>query len=379
MRERILQVCPLDFGIGGVPTITWRWGKYINSNRYVFDYVGWKDAPESKYTEVIRKLGGHIYSKKVDSCEVIKEIRQAFFLKQLIKDKGYRIIHIQGSNTLSQFLYSLASKLGGAKKIIVHAHTAHYSQPGFTGVLKRISHEIFKQLIPFFATDFLACSSEAGKWYYPPRVNVKVINNGIEVENFAYNQEVRNKIRYELWGGNEYFVIGHVGRFSYQKNHKLIIEVFEEVYKIFGNARLLLIGQGELEDTIHTQIKESGLDAVVCHIRSTPHVNLYMQAMDCFLFPSLYEGQALTLLESQAAGLPTVVSEEIPKEAQICDLIYVCQLSQTVDAWARVISKIKDGTVDRSRYADVIRKSGFSIETSAMEIEKIYAGIGASS
>ena len=177
-----------------------------------------------------------------------------------------------------------------------------------------------------------------------------------------------------MGGVNELVVIGHVGRFSPQKNHKFIVEIFAKVYAVCENARLLLIGQGELENSIHARIRELSLDDAVCHIRNTPHVNQYMQAMDCFLFPSIYEGLALTLLESQAAGLPTLVSEEIPQEAYISDLVYQCQLNQGRETWAKVILQMMERPVERCRYADIINQSGYSIRSSAMEIEKVYEG-----
>lgn len=375
MKKRVLNVSRLDFGKGGVPVITWRWGSNINSQKYVFDYIGWDKVEKSEYTNKIDELGGKIFSYNIKSIEVLKEIRQAIYLKKIVSEEKYEIVHIQGSNTLSQFIYSFASKKGGAKKIIVHAHSANVSHPGKLGkILKRISHEVFKPLIPLYATDFLACSRDAGKWMYPKRImsNLRVINNGISVDNFTYSKEVREQIRRNL-GWEDAFVIGHVGRFSYQKNHDFIIEMFKYILSKHKNARLLLIGVGELQDSIMNKVHLEGLDSYVFHIESTPYVNEYLQAMDCFVLPSFYEGLPIVGVEAQAAGLPLIVSDAISNELKISDLVYTCKINAGPICWENCIENIMTRKIDRSKYSDIVRKSGYSIEESVEELERVYS------
>ena len=170
----------------------------------------------------------------------------------------------------------------------------------------------------------------------------------------------------------EPFVLGHVGRFSYQKNHEFLVDVFKNIYAINKNTRLLLIGQGELEDQIHERIRHYGLEHVVCHIRSTPYVNLYMQAMDAFLFPSRYEGLGIVAVEAQAAGLPTIISDTIPEAVCLTDLVRVCPINHGIQAWEDAVYEIMQQTVERKKYAEVLKDNGYCIEASTKELEKIY-------
>lgn len=168
------------------------------------------------------------------------------------------------------------------------------------------------------------------------------------------------------------FVLGHVGRFSYQKNHEFLIDVFKSVYETNKNIRLLVIGQGELEDRIHERICRYGLEDVVCHIRSTPAVNEYMQAMDAFLFPSRYEGLGIVAVEAQVAGLPIIVSESIPYDIHLTDLVHVRTINSGVKIWVDTVHEIMQQVVERKKYAEEVKNSGYCIEDSARELEKIY-------
>ena len=203
-----------------------------------------------------------------------------------------------------------------------------------------------------------------------PKYDYTIVNNGIDTEKFVFDKQVRDKIRTGLKIENK-FVVGHIGRFSYQKNHEFLIDIFNEVYKKNSNAVLLLLGCGELEKQIREKVHILGLDKAVIFNGTVSNANEFYQAMDCFVLPSHFEGLGIVAVESQASGLKTLCSDVVPKEAQITNLLEFMSLSDTAEAWAEKVLSY-DNRYGRRDMSDEIKKSGFDIKYSAKQLEGLY-------
>jgi glycosyltransferase involved in cell wall biosynthesis len=196
---------------------------------------------------------------------------------------------------------------------------------------------IFRPILNSVATVKLAPSDLAAiytfgeKQYRDGKVNI--LHNGVDLEVYRYDPEARARIREEFALG-DCFVVGHVGRFSRQKNHKFLLPIFAKIKEKRTDARLLLVGTGELEAQIRTQAEELGIldDIIFTGVRSD--VPALLSAMDVFVLTSLYEGMPNTVIEAQATGLPCVISDTITRQASVADIVAFLPLEQSAEIWA---------------------------------------------
>jgi glycosyltransferase involved in cell wall biosynthesis len=204
--------------------------------------------------------------------------------------------------------------------------------------------------------------------------NIKIVKNGIYSDRYAVNPGKRKHIREVLGIENDELVIGHIGRFSYQKNHQFILSMFYEILKIRKRSKLLLVGAGPLMNTIKKKSEELELSNNVIFYGTTDDVPCMLNAMDCFVLPSRFEGLGIVAIEAQAAGLPLIVSENIPEEACLTDLVTYKSLKDGPQSWASEIltQRIQDKRKDR---IDDIIRGGFDIRNSAKELENFYLSL----
>ena len=197
----------------------------------------------------------------------------------------------------------------------------------------------------------------------------QIMNNAIDAKKFIYNEEVRKQKRAEL-GVEDKFVIGHVGRFNLQKNHEFLVKRFADFAKTNEDAVLVLIGNGELQEKIKEMAKEYGIETKVKFLGLREDIPQLLQAMDLFLFPSLFEGLPVTLVEAQAAGLPCVISDMITDEIMIIDQISKVSLSGNTSLWNQEIAKYRYSK--RKNTIEDIIEHGFDIEKNARWLEEFY-------
>lgn len=236
---------------------------------------------------------------------------------------------------------------------------------------KNIVKNILKPFSKMFATNYFACSENAGRWLFGNKTfnqnKVKIIHNAIETERFKYNENIRNSIRKELHIEDK-FVLGHVGRFVKQKNHDFLIDIFYEVYKKNKDSILLLIGDGPLEEKIKNKVKKLKLEEVVYFLGVKNNVNEFMQAMDVLVFPSLYEGLGMVTVEAQCAALKVICSSEVPKEIKICENVKFLDFNDL----AKWINNILDKNNERIDCIESARKNGYEIAYEVNKLEKLY-------
>ncbi|MCM1524577.1 MAG: glycosyltransferase, partial [Ruminococcus sp.] len=218
----------------------------------------------------------------------------------------------------------------------------------------------------------LASSRAAADWMYTLKYDFTVINNGIEIPRFIFRRETRDDVRSALGMENK-FVIGHVGRFVYPKNHSFLLDIFKEIYSRNKNAVLFLVGSGSFERDIRKKADDLGIENAVVFYGAASNADQLYQAMDCFVFPSHFEGLGIAAVEAQAAGLKTLCSDTVPAEAQITDLLEYMSLSDTAEKWAEKILSYNNG-YKREDMSEQIKNAGYDINQSAKQVEELYFG-----
>ena len=352
---------------GGVESVVMNYYRYIDRDKIQFDFICDEDSTNIPYEE-IEKMGGKVilippYQK------IIKYHKK---LKQVLKDGNYKIVHSH-INALSVFSL-FAAKCAGVPIRIAHSHSTSNKKEWKKNIIKNILRPFSK----VFATDYFACSEHAGRWLFGNKEfdkgNVYILNNAIDVDKFKYDENVRKEVRKELGINDDTLVIGHVGRFVEQKNHRFLIDIFNEVHKEKANSILLLVGQGPLMAEIKEKVKKLGLEKSVIFLGQRNDVNRLYQAMDVFLFPSLYEGLGLVLIETQCSGCYCVASSEVPTIANLNKSIKFIPLKVNETEWAKEVIKDANFRLKKSNI-NIFKEKGFDIRYKSKELIKKYLNL----
>lgn len=355
----ILIIATTKFELDGITNVIMNYYRAMDKKDMKIDFVVPNKVNDRLKCE-IENNGGKIYQIEMRNRNPFKYIWK---LSKLIKKGKYDIVHVHGNScTLAVEMY--AAKIGGAKVRIPHSHNSTCDH--------KIIHRILRRVFDYNYTHAFACGEKAGKWLYNEKPFI-VINNGINVNQYIYDAKIREEYRrkYKLQGKK---VVGHIGRFSYQKNHEFLIQVFNELYKVDNNYRLVLIGEGALRKEIEQQIKELNLEKAIILVGKSLEVPQLVQAMDMVIMPSRFEGLPLTLLETQTACIPCFVSDTISKEVAITDLIEFISLEKSAGEWAHYINgkSFKDRNKIKDTIYNKIIDSGYSIEDNAKKLKSIY-------
>ena len=315
---------------GGVESIIMNYYRNIDRNKVQFDFFVESESKIINKKE-IEEMGG----KVIIIPPYTKLFKYTKELKRIFKENNYDVVH-SNMNTLSVFPLRAAKK-AGVKIRIAHSHSTSNKKEWKKHLLK----SVLKKFSKTYSTHYFSCGEDAGRYQFGDKTfddgKVTVIKNAVDIDKFKFNIEKRNTIRGELNITKE-FVIGHVGRFMNVKNQLFLIDVFSEILKTRKDVRLLLVGEGPMEEKIRQRVGELGINENVIFYGTTSDVASVYSAMDVFAFPSLYEGFGLVALEAQANGLPTVVSEHVPMEA--CATSYVFRLKLESEKWLEKLNQI---------------------------------------
>ena len=346
----------------GVEAVVNNYYRNIDHSKYQFDYYIDADSNCEPPQELIN-MGARYF--------VIPPYQKLFqhikVLTRLFKENEYQIVH-SGMNTLAPISMYCAWKAGVPIRI-----NHNHSTAGKGETKKNILKYCLRPFAKCFATDYCACSEYAGEWLFGKRMmkqgKVTVFKNAIDLDKFKYDEEVRTEVRKEL-GITDKFVVGHVGRFCYQKNHDFLVDVFNEVHKENKKSVLLLVGIGELQDKIKEKVRQLGLTESVIFLNARKDVHRLYQAMDVFVLPSRYEGLPVVGVEAQASGLPCVISDQMTKETVIIKETKVQSLFDGVDSWCKAILICKSN--NRRCTKDDLTASGFDIKNESRTLESYY-------
>lgn len=363
-KIRVLQFSITNTGGGITQYILNNW-KYIDRKRFQFDFVTF--SPKLDYEDELLAEGCKIYHIKKRAEDNLDDFNNE--IKQVLENQ-YDVIHLHTNFWKSLEMEKLA-KEANVSKIIIHAHNSGiYEDKEGKGELEQHNY-IKEQINEGIATDFWACSWKAAEFLYGnriPRQKIKIMKNAIALDMFKFSPSIRNIYRKKM-GIDNCFVIGHVGRFSKEKNHSFLIDVFRDICSKRQDARLMLIGKGTLEDEIKAQIKRYGIEDRVLLLGKRKDVYFLYNAMDVFCFPSHYEGLGMALIEAQANGLICIGSDNIPQEAVIEDITQVRSLEKS--KW---VEMLLNGSWERKHEGiEMLQRRGYDIREQIKTVENEYS------
>lgn len=357
---RILNIIG-GVGYGGAETFLMNIYRRIDRNQFQFDFIICEKVSDNSYASEIEKLGGRIYCIPSKKENIFKNL---YCIYAIVKENNYKIVWRHTYN-MFKALDLVMAKIAGADVTILHAHSTN---------AKKLESKLGKVLRPVinpFITTRFACGNLAGDFLFGKK-SYKVVSNGIVSDRFMYNEDVRKEYRKQLFIDNK-FVVGHIGRFTKAKNHEFLIEIFQRILEHDKEAYLILVGTGELEESVKRKVNLLGISENVLFLETRNDVGAIMQAMDVFLMPSLWEGIPVTLVEAQAADLPCVISDTIDPSIKFSDNIVFESLNENPEKWAKtVIAQKKESR--RNRTEDVVR-AGYDINEVVIEIEKYFKQI----
>lgn len=354
---RVLHIVT-DMNRGGLETMIMNYYRCIDKSKLQFDFLEHR-SEKSAYDEEIEKLGGKIYR-----IQRLNPMSLSYFkaLDAFFEEHKYLIVH---SHLDCMSAYPLrAAKKAGIPIRISHAHSTSQDK-NWKYIIKIIS----KQFISKYATDLFACSKQAGKWMFSSE-NVRILKNAIDSKKYSFDENCRNKLREELNCVND-LVVGHVGRFSYPKNHDYLIDIFYELSRRCSDVKLILLGDGERLQEVKEKVSKLGIEDKIIFLGIKENVSEYLMAMDIFVFPSIYEGLGIAAIEAQATGIPCIVSDRLPAESTVIqELVVRKSIDLPAKEWAKEIVTIKK--INRINRQSEIEKSGFDIVSAANELEDFY-------
>lgn len=363
MSVRVLHVVTY-MGRGGLETMIMNYYRKIDREKVQFDFLVHRQECWD-YDGEIEALGGKIY--RLPKLNPLSMEYRRQLINFFENHKEYKIVHSH-IDCMSAIPLRIAKKTGVPVRI-AHAHSSSQDHDA-----KYLLKLIYKAAIPKYSTKLMACGEKAGEWMFNG-AEFRVIKNAIDAKRYRFCLETRTKMRRSLGIQDNEFVVGHVGRFGPEKNHVGVVDIFSQLHQEHPESVLLLVGQDqcELGKKIHEKVESLGLTESVRFLGVRSDVADVMQAMDVFLFPSLFEGFGIVALEAQAAGLPTLVSERIPEECRITNLIQVEKLDIPPDVWAERIWEAR--TTPRTDRYEEIKASGFDIKENAKKLQEFYLNV----
>lgn len=349
----------------GIETMLMNYYRHMDRNQIQFDFLTNK-SKKGAYDQEIEKMGGRVYV--TPGFNPLKWIEYRKYMINLFNEHPeYQIVHAH-NGALGYWPLKYAKE----KKIPIRIAHSHNTRINFD--MKWIIKSYCKKRLKKVANVYWGCGEEAVKFYFGEKAEqsgYSIINNAIEVERFLFDQEKRNEIR-KANNLDGKIVIGHVGRFMLQKNHKFLLKIFKEIHDKNSNTILMLIGEGELEQEIRKDVAELNLRDSVVFTGSIPNVNEMYQAMDVFILPSLYEGLPVVGIEAQAAGLPCYFSDTVTEETAISDLVKFISLESSADEWSDIILRDIEKHQDRKNMYSEITNAGYNIQIEAKKLQDMY-------
>lgn len=361
---RILHVIGI-MNRGGAETMIMNLYRNVDRTKVQFDFVE-NTSEKAIFDDEILALGGCIYNCPHYNGKNHFEYKKWWndFFKE---HKGeYKIIHGHLGSTASIYL-KIAKKYGLCT--IAHSHNTIMKKD-----LNNLIYKVYSYPTRFIADYFFTCSYVAGVSRFGKKIandskRCYLLKNSVETKKFLYDKDVRDQVRKEF-DVQDKIVIGHVGRFNVQKNHVFLIDIFKKIYEKNKNTVLFILGDGEEKEKILEKVKNLDLVDCVRFLGVRNDVNKIMQCMDVMLFPSLFEGLPVTIIEAQASSLPCVLSDTITKECKITENVEFLSLKTDVDTWSNVTLKMSK--LPRYDSSNDIIKSGYDIEQNAIWLQNFY-------
>lgn len=349
---------------GGKKNLVMEYYRHIDRQKVQFDFICDSDS-QAIPDEEIKGLGGRVY-RIPPYQKIFANMKE---MKRICKENKYPVMHAWNS-TMNLFPMKIAKSTGIPVRISESLSMAHGRD--WKTKIKKILCPMSK----WYATHYMSCGEDCGRWQFGDELfdacKVDVFKTVINTQFNDYNPEVREKTRKEFGWENK-IVIGHIGRFTIQKNSVHLIEIFAAIAKKEPKAVMCLIGDGELKKNIMAKIKELGISSQVDYLGRREDIQQFYNAMDCFLLPSLYEGLPVVGLEAESCGLPMFFSTEVTREANACELGHFIPLSASEDEWAdAILEACRENMPIRRSHAREVANAGFDSASEALRLQDYY-------
>lgn len=358
---RVLQVYP-QIGDAGTERVIFNLYENMDTMQVQFDFLVERSG---ELDEKIIRMGGKIYYLYEKSDRAYYEKLMRFFSEH----PEYKIVHTHTHKRMGLVLR--AAEKAGVPCRIAHSHNARNDLPKIAAFVKGIKSIPIEKA----ATHFFSCSENAAKWLFPHKMNqCKVVYNGILLEDYLFDADNRKNVRTSLGISDDVFVMIHVGRFAKQKNHEFLVSVLENYKKIDSSDwKMIFVGEGPLEDTIKLQVEKMGLMNHILFLGARKDVNQLYSAADMFVFPSLHEGLGIVVVEAQASGLPCVVSDAVPLEADMeIGLLNTLRLQDGFYEWSKMIASKRQDVSSRKLKKTAIINGKYNIKQIAAQMQQFY-------
>lgn len=365
---RILYVNGGIMSRGGIESFMMNYYKYFDKDKIQVDFIV-HGFEKGIYDDEIKSMGGKIYNVPIKSKDYFGNISA---LTKIFRSGNYKVVHSH-MDAMSMVVLKIAKKCGIPIRIAHSHNTQHLTK----NLAKYFINEYARKNITKYATHYFACSHAAGRWLFGTKFTDKkitVINNAINLNDYLFNNAKRNELR-EKYDLNSKYVIGHVGRFDYQKNHMFLLEIFRELLKKKPDSILFLVGDGHLRSDIESKITDLniGNNVIIAGIRND--VSQLMNAFDIFCLPSHFEGLPVVLVEAQANGLKCITSDTVTTEVDISgDTKFIGLGNEFIDVWVNNIVELNrdpNRTIDNDLFID----AGYSISHEAQKLQDTYLSL----
>lgn len=356
---RVLIVITTAFvSYGGLTTVMMNYYRAMNRDGLQIDFASVNEVGDELKSELHRNHSEY-YRLPDRKRKLPLYVRALYALS-----KEYDIVHIH-SNSATATIELLVAKLAGVSIRIVHNHSSSCTHKLVSSMLKAIFNRLY--------TTSIACSKQAGEWLFG-KDNFIILNNAIDVKRYSYDAEKRRTIRRKYGISDEDIVIGHVGKMAEWKNHEYLIEIFSCLHDRIPNIKLLLVGDGVLREQLEETVKRKLLENYVIFAGMQDDASFFYSAFDVFVFPSLWEGLPLSLVEAQVAGLRCCVSDKVTKEVDVAGKLVFLSCDETVDKWCDQIVTIMeyDRQAESEHNIRLIKENGYDIETEANRLRGLY-------
>lgn len=364
---RVLQIFGEPFSNGGQDSYIMNMYRHIDRERVQFDFFTPFTIRVPAVQAEVEALGGQMSAAghpfNVDNNRYFREAVTAF-----LSTHRYDIVHIHSGSTYALMIGSKVARRCGVKHVAVHSHCG-----GFVNLKYKVIRLLSRRPLMVYPTRYFACSHLAARWKFPTpiikRRRYTVLKNAVDTRVIRYDETARAACRREL-GMTDELVIGHVGRFSEQKNHKFLLEIFAELVKLEPKARLVLAGEGVLLEQTLARAEELGIRDRIQYLGVRRDVPALMNAFDVFLLPSFFEGLPVVGIEAQATGLPVVTSTGVTPELPIDDLATYLPLEMPPCGWAEQVLKV--ARKPRRNTTEEIVAAGYDVQVAARIMQQQY-------
>lgn len=359
---KVLVITTVRFRQNGITSVIMNYYRNLDKNKIIMDFIGPNEIDIS-YHQEFKNNGSQYFRLSTRKRNILKYLKDLY---NVMKDGHYDIVHVHGSSHLIA-IELLVARIAKVKVRIAHSHNT-----------KCEHYQLHKILTPVFNISYthgIACSIEAGKWMFHDRKYI-VLNNGIDIKKYIFNEDTRYTIRNSLSFGKNDIVIGNIAGFLPVKNHIFIINLMKDLVQIDNTIRCILIGDGSEFENIKDLISKYGLNNNVFLLGNLINCEKYYNAMDFFILPSFYEGLPVVLIEAQTNGVPIVISDTITRKADICEIINYFPLNDS-KKWINFI--VKSSKYDNKKRLEKsftnskkLTNAGYNVKNNAQLLYNFY-------